>query len=66
MRAIILVFVFQTFESLHESTKVKLLCKSWSDLFVLGLAQAREVSALTFFKWIFQATVCPRSHVPLL
>jgi len=32
----------ETFESLHESTKVKLLCKSWSDLFVLGLAQARE------------------------
>lgn len=32
----------QAFSSLHESTQVRLLCQAWSDLFVLGLAQAKK------------------------
>lgn len=32
----------QAFASLHESTKIRLLSQAWSDLFVLGLAQAKK------------------------
>jgi len=32
----------QTFETLHESTKIKIFTKSWTDLFILGLAQAKQ------------------------
>jgi len=32
----------ESFESLHSTTKVKVLCKSWCDLFILGLAQAKQ------------------------
>jgi len=35
-----------TFEKLLDSTKIKLLTKSWPDLFVLGLAQAKEEVSL--------------------
>ncbi|XP_023332102.1 orphan steroid hormone receptor 2 [Eurytemora carolleeae] len=36
----------QVFESLHETTKTKILSKSWSDIFVLGLAQSKEALQL--------------------
>ena len=35
--------LMQTFASLHETTKIRLLSQAWSDLFVLGLAQAKKV-----------------------
>ncbi len=40
---IFVVDIFQAFADLHESTKVRLLCQAWSDLFVLGLAQTKKV-----------------------
>jgi hypothetical protein len=36
-----------TFEQLLDTTKIKLLTKSWPDLFVLGLAQAKEEVSLS-------------------
>lgn len=42
-----------TFEQLLDTTKIKLLTKSWPDLFVLGLAQAKEeVSLCKIFECI--------------
>jgi hypothetical protein len=38
------LLLFQAFASLHETTKIRLLSQAWSDLFVLGLAQAKKVS----------------------
>ncbi len=40
---IFVVDIFKAFADLHESTKVRLLCQAWSDLFVLGLAQTKKV-----------------------